>query len=204
MLNPYSEPMEKAQAEAYEFFEKNVRSPIGDLYDNDVDAFRHAYVSGFFTQDYGEWTADILGQLNELSPADIYSNSRNPGSKNMDLWNNAIGRKYGKKAKSRQELLKMIHAALKKGELIVSPSDTRNYKAKASGKSAAKPVVVVFEENGGRNRVFFDTKKRAYMAQAEFIAQIQAGSYSGYTVKQIRGIATPVSKPDGRRTNNLT
>jgi hypothetical protein len=29
--------------------------------DNDVDALRHAYVSGVFTQEYGELSADIFG-----------------------------------------------------------------------------------------------------------------------------------------------
>ena len=50
---------DKARDEAYEYFDKNIRQlqkdPFGKvdssavgLQDNDVDAFRHAYVSGVF------------------------------------------------------------------------------------------------------------------------------------------------------------
>lgn len=54
---------------------------------NDVDAFRHAYVSGRYTQEYGSRAADILGIINE------FSSTLSPGSgvaeeQNMDVWNN--------------------------------------------------------------------------------------------------------------------
>ena len=65
----------EALDEAYKYFDKNIRSLIKDktgkvdplahgLDDNDADAFRHAYVSGVFTQEYSEPTADTFGQLN--------------------------------------------------------------------------------------------------------------------------------------------
>ena len=78
----------EARGEAYEYFDKNVRNlkrnsngkidvvALG-LADNDVDAFRHAYVSGVFTQVYSENTADIFGRINEYSPLSWYSNARN-------------------------------------------------------------------------------------------------------------------------------
>ena len=104
--------MIEARDEAYLYFDNNIRkitllheeevNPNGPgLTDNDVDAFRHAYVSGVFTQVYSEETADIFGRLNEYSPFSWYSDTKNPGSLNMDLWNNAIGRKYGNKTKDR-------------------------------------------------------------------------------------------------------
>lgn len=107
----------EAETEGYEYFDKNIRAlpkntagkidpSQSGFQDNDVDAFRHAYVSGVFTQEYSESTADTFGRLNEWSPFDVYSNSTHPGSKNMDLWNNAIGRKYGAKTKDRKDLLK--------------------------------------------------------------------------------------------------
>jgi len=57
--------MKEAQLEGYVYFDKHIRTlpknPDGainiyalGLADNDVDAFRHAYVSGVFTQEYGE------------------------------------------------------------------------------------------------------------------------------------------------------
>ncbi len=55
-----------------------------------VDAFRHAYVSGRFTQEGYENTAQVLGIGNE-----VFSN--NPMTeREMDLWNNGKGRDFGK------------------------------------------------------------------------------------------------------------
>lgn len=73
--------------------------PFGlGLEDNDVDALRHAFISGVYTIEYNEGTAELLGRLNELTSVD--SQSTSTLSENMDLWNNAVGRTYGRKAKS--------------------------------------------------------------------------------------------------------
>lgn len=206
----------EATAEAYDYFDRNIRPltklPSGKvnptargLEDNDADAFRHAYVSGVFTQVYGEATADVFGRPNELDPASLYSNSQNPGSKNMDLWNNGVGRKHGKKTNSRKVLLRKVHDALKKGELITDPKDARKYKgAKNDPKNSSKPVVAIGKSKSGRNELFYDTAKQIELSREEFIAKIQEGDYPGYTVKNIRGTPTPVSNPDDRRTNNLS
>ncbi len=88
---------DEARDEAYEYFDKNIRplpkkadgtinTTAFGLSDNDVDAFRHAHVSGVLTIVYSENTADILGRLNEYKPLDLYSNSRDSRSLNMDLW----------------------------------------------------------------------------------------------------------------------
>ena len=68
-----------AKLEAYRYFDKNIRKlpKTSDgsfdetkpgFSNNDVDAFRHAYVSGVITIEYSSMTADILGRLNELVP----------------------------------------------------------------------------------------------------------------------------------------
>jgi hypothetical protein len=167
--------------------------------------FRHAYVSGVFTQEYGENAADLFGRMNEyLDPGDIYSNSATPGSRNMDLWNNAVGRKYGLKSKSRKTLLEKLHKALKKKELIVDPKDKRLYVgATTDPTNKAKPVIVLVQEKKGRNVLFFDTVKRKILDASQFVALIEAGQYRGYAVKMVNGVPTPVSNPDGRGTNNL-
>ena len=62
----------KAEFESYQIFHKNIRAlpknPDGSFnvfadgfQDNDVDAFRHAFVSGVFVQEYGALAADIFG-----------------------------------------------------------------------------------------------------------------------------------------------
>ena len=45
----------------------------------------------------------------------------------MDLWNNFVGQKYGKKSKTRKELFGHLLKALKNGELITDLNDGRKY-----------------------------------------------------------------------------
>lgn len=122
--------MNFSKNEAYKYFDLNIRKLPKDssgeidetapgFSSNDVDAFRHAYVSGVFTQEYSEETSEIFGSINELLPWDLYSNQKNPNDMNMDLWNNSIARKYGKKTKNSKELLKIIHHALKNGRNLI-------------------------------------------------------------------------------------
>ena len=96
---------------------------------NDVDALRHAYVSGVFTMEYDENVSNILGYLNEwFMPNSHTGNFRQLRKiRNMDLWNNSIGRKYGKKSKTREELFWKLVKALKNGELITSLNDLRKH-----------------------------------------------------------------------------
>lgn len=181
-----------------------IETSLAGFQDNDVDAFRHAYVSGVFTQEYNTKAAEIFGRMNEWTPFDVYSNSVNPGSKNMDLWNNAVGRKYGAETKDRESLLKSIHRALRNGELIVDPKDKRQYEgASIDSKMESKGVIVLNEDETGRNELFYDLSREKIFTVDEFVVLIEGGLYSEYTVKVIQGRPTPVSKPDGEGSNNL-
>jgi hypothetical protein len=161
-------------------------------------------VSGVFTQAYGESVARTFGNLNELTPGDLYSNQLSPGDRNMDLWNNSVGRKYGIKTKDRKKLLKMIHRALRKGELIVTPVDGRTFKGSSyTGVSDRKPVIVLSENKKGRNEVFYDTLRRVILSLNAFVLEIEKGSYPGYSIRIVHGVPTPVSKRDVRDANNL-
>ncbi len=169
MKNPFV-LKDEVRDEAYIYFDKKIHPLLKDasgkvdpsahgLENNDVDAFRHAYVSGVFTQEYGEKAADIFGRLNEMNPIGR-SQPGDDSAVNMDLWNNSVGRKYGLKAKDRKSLLKMVHQALKNGELILTPKDKRKYEgAVQSPVNKSKPVIVLQQEKKGRNQVFFDTEK---------------------------------------------
>ena len=86
----------EALNDAYDYFDREIRKlPRDDngridhnafgLADNDVDAFRHAYVSAIMTIEYNEKIADILGRLNEFSPANQYSNSKDPRALNVEI-----------------------------------------------------------------------------------------------------------------------
>ena len=69
----------EAEKEAYSYFSENIRSLVmkenGEvdynknvLWDNDIDAFRHAYVSGIYALEYNEDVAEKLGILQERFP----------------------------------------------------------------------------------------------------------------------------------------
>ena len=59
------------------------------LADNDVDAFRHAYVSGVFAKELGTGEAKFYGFLQELVGGNGSSANNSDAAKNMDYWNNA-------------------------------------------------------------------------------------------------------------------
>lgn len=76
MKDPWS-LRDKACTESYEYFSNNIwplkKSADGSidettsgLHNNDVDAFRHAYVSGILTQEYSERTADMVEGVGTL------------------------------------------------------------------------------------------------------------------------------------------
>ena len=179
MIDQFSELMEEARTEAYVCFDRHIRSlpKSADgmiksqgswLDENDVDAFRHAYVSGVFTQAYGETTANILGLLNEFDPWGAISNSASPRSWNMDLWNNRVGRKYGKKTRGRKALLKLIHQALKRGELIVDLKDSREFAgATVPPQRILRPIVALKKSKSGRNETYYDLLKGTVMSREE-------------------------------------
>jgi hypothetical protein len=89
----------------------NFTSNIGKL-----DAFRHAYASAEMTREYGEALAHSSGDLYELYD-DIFKHPR-PGEKNMDLWNNAVGRSIGKNSQSSDDSAQQAYDALIQGNLI--------------------------------------------------------------------------------------
>jgi len=206
----------EAKYEAYNLIDKHIRKlPKNSdgtfnefaegFNDNDVDALRHAYSSGVFTQEYGEKTADIFGRLNEYFPGENSSSSNTENSTNMDLWNNSIGRKYGKKTKSRKDLFKRLLKALKNGELITDPvEDKRKYLGAGEIKSDTSGMVIVLDENKyGKNRIFYDLNKKIVMKKNEFVTLIKNGNYSNYELRIIGGDEIPVSKRDLFSVNNL-
>ncbi len=188
---------------------KNSNGSINELAsgfdDNDVDALRHAYVSRVFTQEYGETAADTFGRANEFFPFGGASSSHSTNSTNMDLWNNAIGRKYGKKSKTRKELFKNLMKALKNGELMIDPErDARKYTGAGEVKEMTAGMVIVLDESKkGKNRIFYDFLLKKVMNKAEFVVSIKNGDYPNYELRVIRGDEIPTSKKDEVTTDNL-
>jgi len=154
-------------SEAYQYFDQNIRTlpktDTGEIneagpgfVDNDVDAFRHAYVSGVFTQNYNVSGAKFFGFVQELF-GNYGSQNNAAKAKNMDYWNNAVGRKYGQKTSSREELAEMLHEELDNGGMIIDFNDQRKYDGDMSFYiDPEKPVVVLNEKETGCNELFAD------------------------------------------------
>lgn len=68
-----------------------------------------------------------------------------------------------------------------------------------------KPKVEVIKESDtGRNERFRDTRTGNEMTRNQFVKAIDSGVYGkDYYHRNINGIDTPVSKPDGKSYNNL-
>ncbi|AIC10931.1 hypothetical protein LZ756_12985 [Xylella fastidiosa subsp. sandyi] len=90
------------------------------------DAFRHAYASEAMTREYGETAAHLFGDLNEIRGDFIHNQPEY--EKNMDKWNNSVGRNIGKDSASSDEIARRVYDAMKRGHLITDPwNDTRRY-----------------------------------------------------------------------------
>lgn len=205
----------KSEQEANEFFDKFIRKLprnadqsfnklAGGFDDNDVDAIRHAYTSGIFTQVYGDKIALILGEMNELTPMGG-SSSNNTNSSKMDLWNNKVGIKYGKKTSGKLKLFKFLLKALKNNELITDPeTDPRISEiGNTTLKKDLEKVVVIKESKKGKNLSYFDLENKIILSKEEFVTSIKDGKYPRYEIRIIRGDETPVSKKDRNLPNNL-
>lgn len=66
-----------------------------------------------------------------------------------------------------------------------------------------KRISVTSESSTGRNQTFHDNYTGADMTRAQFVRQINSGNYENYHVRNINGVATPVSNPDSSSRNNL-
>ena len=64
-------------------------------------------------------------------------------------------------------------------------------------------VRVTQESPTGRNQEFVDTRTGQTMTRPEFVQQIEIGYFEKYHVRNINGVKTPVSNPDGKEGNNL-
>jgi hypothetical protein len=68
---------------------------------------------------------------------------------------------------------------------------------------AGKRIKAVSETDSGRNVQFVDTRTGEEMSRAQLVRKIEQGAYPNYHVREVNGIATPVSNPDHSEGNNL-
>lgn len=107
-------------------------------HNNEADAFKHAFMQAYATFSWWRNGAKALGDYHEF----IEGFNGPKGERNMDLWNNSIGREVAENLKkilgrkfnnySIKELSDMasdiIIEKMKNGELITNPDDKRSYK----------------------------------------------------------------------------
>lgn len=122
----------------------------------------------------------------------------------MDLWNNSVGRRYGKKAKTGKELFDFLIKALKAGELIIDLKDKRKYKGNRRIKRIPKSLVIKIKETKtGANIEFLDVRQKLVLTKENFIFAIKQGKYPGYAVRRHQTGEFPYSTRDKFSFNNL-
>ena len=105
-------------------------------WNNEADAFKHAYMSWYLSYADGDFISKYLGDMheNETPNAPL-------GERNMDLWNNEIGREIAYDMKQRfgegamflgedrieKYAVEKIIEKMNNGELITHPDDPRKY-----------------------------------------------------------------------------
>ena len=90
----------------------------------DRDAFRHAFTSAALTDKFGSCAAEVLGDAHEMTGT---LKGQDPGDRNMDLWNNSVGRSIGRVGGSDEDLAQGVYDAWLSGKLITNPEDSRVY-----------------------------------------------------------------------------
>lgn len=106
-------------------------------WNNEADAFKHAYMQWYMTWKYGKTVANGAGDYHEWEVPETI-----PGETNMDKWNNQIGREVAiemSKIKNKKDwdllgedyyeeyAAKVIYDKMRNGELITHPSDPRRF-----------------------------------------------------------------------------
>lgn len=66
-----------------------------------------------------------------------------------------------------------------------------------------KKLIVIKENTSGRNTEFLDTKTKETLTRAKVVSEIRKDKYPGYHIRNINGIATPVSNPNKKSNDNL-
>ena len=126
----------KAQKK-YGFDMTQKEGAYSNIHNNEADAFKHAYMSWLLSYKYGgDFVAEQLGNFHENETPNAPF-----GERNMDLWNNAMGREIAYEMKWKlgddYDLLgddwaseyasRKIYEKMRNGELITNPNDKRKY-----------------------------------------------------------------------------
>ena len=73
-------------------------------WNNEADAFKHAFMQSVLTIDYNNYFSKLIGDLHEMNGNINYGQTK--GEENMDKWNNRVGRLIAKEIKKEYKQLK--------------------------------------------------------------------------------------------------
>ena len=149
-------------------------------WNNEADAFKHAYMQAQLALWGGKHIAKVLGDKHERDGNKTMGQTKE--EENMDQWNNIKGREIAKEIiheygpfatmpsqKINDIIAKKVYEKMQKGELITKPfEDKRSYKDLQSGQttnSEPKPHIYTREEIGKMSTDEFAKHEKAIMKQ---------------------------------------
>lgn len=114
----------------------------GSAWNNESDAFRHAYMQAYLTLRFGDIIAKILGKYHEIDGN--INNNQDKAEEIMDLHNNSVGREIGNEIKKeyknksveldssviKEIIARKVVERMQAGKLILTPSGRRIPKKK--------------------------------------------------------------------------
>lgn len=116
------------------------KNPKQPGWNDEIDAFRHCFSQALLTLKFSEGFAKNFGTVYEIQ-GDIFDH-QNRNERNMDQWNNAIGREIAREVKTITEgknytpqeiediVAEKVYKHMKNGDLITNPSDKRKFNEK--------------------------------------------------------------------------
>ncbi|MBR6127980.1 hypothetical protein IKQ21_09880 [bacterium] len=108
-------------------------------HNNEADAFKHTFMQAYASLSWLRLGAKVIGDYHEF----VEGKNDPEKERNMDLWNNSIGREIADDIRKEYGVLKVQFMPIdklcemaaertinkmKNGELITNPNDKRNYK----------------------------------------------------------------------------
>ena len=114
----------------------------GSAWNNESDAFRHAYMQAYLTLRYNDFVAEQLGKYHEIDGN--INNNQDRAEETMDLHNNYIGREIGNEIKNEHKnesinpdtpeikeiMARKVAERMQAGKLILDPSGRKTPKKK--------------------------------------------------------------------------
>lgn len=156
------------------------KDPQHATWNNEADAFKHAYMQVIGSQRVGTVLSKLLADGHEISGN--INHGQTKGEENMDKWNNRMGRTIRKELKERLKndprakdetyvknlAAQMVMDALRSGKLITNPNDPRKFDEFAQLKNLKKKITgYAAPVNDGNT--FFATEDIEKMSTDEFL-----------------------------------